>query len=162
MQIDVLMDGEGIPEIEVIQISEDAPLAQAVEAIAERMGWESSMYLVFVENEDEPCDTSQPVPAHHRRCVHHVHRHHRVEVEVDYLGGETKRAFSPSTTVRRVLDWAIGPDGFKIDPAFAAEMLLALPGSQDPLPNSAHIGCFAKGPENKLGLTLLRGVIPNG
>ncbi len=162
MQIDVLVDGEGLPEIEVIQISEDAPLAQAVEAIAERMGGEPSAYLVFVENEDEPCDTSLPVPAHQRRRVHHVHHHRRIDVKVGYAGEEAKRAFSPSTTIRRVLDWAIGPDGFKIDPAFAAEMRLALPGAQDPLPNSAHIGCFAKEHGNELELALLRGVIPNG
>ena len=162
MDIDVLVDGEGIPEIEIIQIDEDAPLARAVEVIAERAGENASTYLVFVENEDEPCDTSQPVPPHHRRRVHHIHRHHRIDVGVGYSGEQVTRAFSPSSTVRRVLDWAIGPEGLNIDPSFAAEMRLALPGSQSPLPDSAHIGCFAKGPGHALELTLLRGVIPNG
>lgn len=162
MVMEILVDGEGFTDVELIEIEEDAPALRIAEIVAERNGVDATQFHVFVEDIEEPCDPTQPVPHHHRKRVHHVHRHAHIEVTVDYGGDTIERAYPPSATVKSVLKWAIGPDGFKIEPSYAAEMQLGLPGSPAPLPDMAHIGRFVKGHEHKLVLTLMRGVIPNG
>ncbi|WP_406867710.1 hypothetical protein [Paraburkholderia fungorum] len=162
MVIEILVDGEGFTDVELIEIEDDAPMLRIVEFVAARKGEDAALFALFVEDMDEPCDPTQPVPHHHRKHVHHVHRHKRIEVTVDYGGETIERTYPPSATVKSVLKWAIGPEGFKIEPSYAAEMQLGLPGSTTPLPDMAHIGRFVQGHEHKLVLTLMRGVIPNG
>ena len=76
---------------------------------------------------------------------------------------QIRRRFRPAARVQRVLDWAVGPDGFKgIDPPIVPEMELALHGTTTALPKNAHIGRFVRHHEPCLKLDLIRGVIPNG
>lgn len=162
MVMEILVDGEGFTDVEIIEVEENAPMLRIVEIVAARTGEDPALLTLFIENVDEPCDLGQPVPAHHRKHVHHVHRHKRIEVTVDYAGSSIEQVSPPSTTVKSILDWAIGAEGFRIDPSYAAEMQLGLPGSKTPLPDMAHIGRFVHGHEHKLVLALMRGVIPNG
>lgn len=162
MAMEILVDGEGFADVELIEIEEDAPMLRIVEIVAGRKGEDAALFTLFLEGMEEPCDPTQPVPHHQRKHVHHVHRHKRIAVAVEYGGDTIERAYPPSATVKSVLKWAIGPEGFKIEPSYAAEMQLGLPGSPAPLPDMAHIGRFVIGHEHKLVLTLMRGVIPNG
>jgi hypothetical protein len=162
MAMEILVDGEGFADVEFVEIEEDAPMLRILEIVAARKGRDAALLALFVEDMEEPCDPVQPVPHHHRKRVHHVHRHKRIAVTVDYGGDTIEHVYPPSATVMSVLKWAVGPDGFNIDPSFAAEMQLALVGSLTELPDSAHIGRYVHGHEHKLELTLIRGVIPNG
>lgn len=162
MVMELLVDGEGFADVELIEMEEDAPVLRIVEIVAKRKGEDVALFSVFVENLEEPCDPSKPVPHQHRKHVHHVHRHKRIEVSVDYGGETLMRTYPPSATVGSILKWAVGSEGFKIDPTFAPEMQLALVGSLVELPDAAHIGRYVQGHEHELELTLIRGVIPNG
>ena len=64
--------------------------------------------------------------------------------------------------MQRVLDWAFGPNGFKIDPVIAPEMELALHGKTTALPKDAHIGRYVRHPRHELEFDLIRGIVPNG
>lgn len=163
MTLEVFVEGEGLTEVELIELPDNASRRSIVEFVAKKSGFAPAEGFLFPEDEDEPLDLATPlVEADLHGRIHHVHRLRTIEVTVFYGGREIERAFSPATRVGRVLEWAVGPRGFKIDPAIAPEMELALHGQTEALPKKAHIGRFVRPPHKKLKLDLIRGVIPNG
>jgi hypothetical protein len=74
------------------------------------------------------------------RLVSHEARAVKVEVRYDH---ETRaHEFAPSKTVFRVLQWAVGKHGFRLDPTLAARANLILPDAENPLLREAVIGSF--------------------
>jgi hypothetical protein len=162
MEIEIIVEGEGLPDIETIRIEEGGSGREIVAAVAVRGGFPAEEGLLFLEDGDEPLDIAIIVAEENSGKVHHVHRARHVEVSVFYQGRQIEKRFSPSTRVQRVLDWAVGPHGFKIDPAIAPEMELALHGTTKALPKEAHIGRYLHHPQQHLSFDLIRGVVPNG
>ncbi|MFZ1991960.1 MAG: hypothetical protein WAW96_19570 [Alphaproteobacteria bacterium] len=163
MDIEILVDGEGLADVEVVPLPAGRPGIELIEVIAKRAGYPAAEALLFIEDEDEPLDIAAIVIGEEMAGrVHHVHRAREIKVTVNYQNPPKHKEFPPSARMQRVLDWATGPHGFKIDPALAPEMELALHGTQTALPKSAHIGRYAHGHEHKLDLDLIRGVVPNG
>jgi hypothetical protein len=163
MEIGVLVEGEGLLEIETIRLSKGVPAERLIAAVAAKGGFPAGEAVLFVEDEDEPLDFAAVVIDEHMgERIHHVHRARHVEVTVFYQGREKNKSFRPSARVQRVLDWAVGRDGFNIDPAIAPEMELALHGQTVALPKSAHIGRFVHHPHHSVAFDLIRGVVPNG
>ena len=62
---------------------------------------------------------------------------------VFYNGRQVSRAFGPGSTIERVLAWAVGTDGFNIDPTTAHDLVLRLPGQPEDLDPSTHVGTLA-------------------
>lgn len=71
-----------------------------------------------------------------------AHKARLIEVEVRYEHRTEKKAFPPSKSVFKVLQWAVGKHGFNLDPTSAARANLILPGASEPLPREAVIGSF--------------------
>ena len=71
-----------------------------------------------------------------------THKAHLIEVEVRYEHRTEKKSFAPSKSVFKVLQWAVGEHGFKLDPVSGARANLILPGASEPLPREAPIGSF--------------------
>jgi hypothetical protein len=152
-EIEILVEGEGLAEVEAIRIPVGSAASEIVAAVAVKGGFPVEGAILFVEDCDEPIDLAIVVVDEDvSGKVHHVHRARKIEVGV----------FAPSTRVQRVLDWAVSRDGFNIDPAVAPEMELALHGQTKPLPKSAHIGRYVRHPHCELDFDLIRGVVPNG
>jgi hypothetical protein len=163
VQIDILFEGEGLTDVEVIQLPAGAAGRELIEAVAAKAGLPADETMLFVEDEEEPLDISRVVVDEQMKGrVHHVHRARHIDVTVFYKEHEESREFRPSTRVQRVLDWAVRQPEFNIDPAIAPEMELALHGQTEALPKNAHIGRFVRHPHHKLALDLIRGVVPNG
>ena len=163
MQIEVLVDGEGLADVAAISLPHGAPGRELIAAVAARGGFPAEEAFLFVEDEDEELDIAVLVVDERLSGrVHHVHRAKWIEVEVFYMGNDKKKEFRPAARVQRVLDWAVGPHGFNIDPTIAPEMELALHGHTEALPKNAHIGRFVHHPHHGLALDLIRGVVPNG
>ena len=164
MGIDLLVEGEGLADVEVIQLPPGSVALAIIAAAAAKGGFSPEEAVVFVEDEDEPLDvTAIIVEGAHGGKVHHVHRLRHVDVTVFYKEQHIERRFRPSARVQRVLDWAVGPNGFKnLDPPIIPEMELALHGTTTALPKNAHIGRFVRLEQPCLKLDLVRGVIPNG
>jgi hypothetical protein len=97
--------------------------------------------LLMIEEVDEPIDldvTIEQAGIHHR---HHVHRGRcrRVDVRVRY-NGDKSQVFHPVATIRKVFDWATGPDGFNLTPEQKAEHVLALPSADHFLDWEVRVG----------------------
>ena len=163
MEIEILVEGEGLEDIEAITVPIGSSARVIVEVIAAKAGFAADEALLFVEDGDEPLDLKLVViDETTSKRIHHVHRSPHVEVVTFYKNSSIHRRFRPSARVQRVLDWVVGPDGFKIDSQIAPEMELALHDKITPLPKSAHIGRFIRHHQHMLELDLVRGVVPNG
>ncbi len=162
MKIEIIVEGEGLLEVETVRLEEGSAGREIVAAVARKSGFSSEEGYLFLEDCDDPLDTALLLKEEHGGKVHHVHRAKHIEVAVYYQGRQLEKRFSPSARVQRVLDWAVGPHGFKIDVAIAPEMELALHGSTEALPKEAHIGRYLRHPQKQLSFDLIRGVVPNG
>jgi len=163
MEIEVILEGEGLSDVEAIRIPEGSPAREIVAAVAIKGGFPAEEAALFVEDTEEPLDLAVvAVPEEVSGKIHHVHRVRKIEVEVFYQLQHKEKKSPPSARVQRVLDWAVGKDGFNIDPSIAPEMELALHGQTKPLPKNAHIGRYIRYPQCKLEFDLIRGVVPNG
>ena len=86
----------------------------------------------------------------------HLHkgRCRLVKAQVDFNAQKTLGEFGPATTIRKVLDWAVGPKGFDLPKGQIAKHELALPGSKDPLDEDLHIGSLVSSPRCVIELYL--------
>lgn len=163
MDIEVIVEGEGLAEVETIRIPRGVAAREIVVAVAAKGGFPAEEGILFVEDSEEPLDLALIVVEETlARKVHHVHRARLIEVFVYFQDGHKEKRFPPSARVLRVLDWAVGTDGFNIDRAIAPEMELALHGKTMALPKDAHIGRYVKHPHHELAFDLIRGIVPNG
>lgn len=163
MDLEIIVEGEGLADVETFRIPVGSPGSEIVSAVALKSGFPAEEGNLFLEDGDEPLDLAIVITEEGvRGKVHHVHRARKIEVAVFYQGRQLDRRFPPSARVQRVLDWAVGSDGFKIDRAIAPEMELAIHGQTTALPKNAHIGRYLRHPHHKLDFDLIRGVVPNG
>ena len=163
MIIEILSEGEGLRDIELFLTEQGATASELIRQVADRGRFPADEAMLFIEGENEPLEVKGLIIDDcFRGRAHHVHRTRRLDVRVAYQDKHIEHHYSPAVTVQKALDWAVGTDGFKIDPAIAPEMELALEGSEKPLPRQAHLGRFVHHPSHILCLDLIRGVIPNG
>ena len=95
----------------------------------------------------------------HRDHVH-CNRCRKVAVAVFYNAEQT-RSFAPSATIEKVLHWALRAFGLK--GADALDKVLRLSDAPtEELPESAHIGSFAKHHTCEVRLNLTSKELPNG
>jgi hypothetical protein len=145
-------------EPKLVKISEDATVEELLKRVAPEAHGELSL---FIENEHEARER------HHRLCDcgakhrHHVHCHRcrEIAVTVSYNGDQSHN-FAPSTTIEKVLHWAL--DAFKLKGVDALDKVLRLTDApNEVLPESAHIGSLAKS-HCKVRLNLTGKVEVNG
>jgi hypothetical protein len=161
--IEVMVEGEGLLDIETIRLQEGSTGREIVTAVALKSGFPAEEAILLVEDSDELLDlTVVLTEATLGGKVHHVHRARQIAVTIFYNGSEKEKRFSPSARVQRVLDWAVSKEGFNIDPVIAPEMELAIHDQTTALPKSAHIGRYVHHPHHCLALDLIRGTVPNG
>jgi hypothetical protein len=163
VQIEILIDGEGFTEVALFEATRGTMARELITRGAALGRFVADEAFLFVEDGNEPIVVEGVfIDESFASHVHHVHRAKHIAVEVFYMAGNRSREFSPATRIQRVLEWAVGPDGFGIDPTIAPEMELALQGTTTALPKSAHIGRFSHHPGGHVNLDLIRGVVPNG
>ncbi len=161
-EIEILVEGEGLADIEIIRLPRGSAARAILAAIGVKSGFPAEQAFLFVEDGEDPVDMAVLVENMAMERVHHVHRARKIEVRVFYQGRRIDNRFSPSTRIQRVLDWAVGPKGFNIDPTIAPEMELSLLDQKTAVPKNAHIGRYVPHPHCELDLDLIRGVVPNG
>lgn len=163
MDIEVIVEGDGLAEVEIVQIPEGSAAREIVAAVALKGGFATEDGRLFLEDVEEPLGLTTVITEKEvGGKVYHVHRLLKIEVVVFYQGHQMGKDFPPSVRVQRVLDWAVGPSGFKIDPVIAPEMELALHGQTKALPKNAHIGRYVRYPHREVTFDLIRGEVPNG
>lgn len=153
--IRVALEREGSEEIIEIEIDEEADLPAHVR---KHCGIGIGVHL-FERDCDEPLTGNVP-GRRHLRLLAHPHR--TIEVTVNYDHRHETRAFAPSATVFKVLQWAVGKHGYKLDPSIAAKANLILPGADQPLPRDRTIGSYTRHGEKCLVVDLTLKDFTNG
>jgi hypothetical protein len=160
--IDLFYQGEGVGEVSHIELEPDATFATLKARLTEKHVVPFDA-LVFVEDEDEPCDEVALV--RHRATAKglkvHVHRCRHVEVTVTFNGETVDRRFSPSATVARVKRWA-AEHKFGMSEEEAGEHVLQIAGSHDRPAPGTHVGSLTDGKVCGLAFVLVADERVNG
>ena len=126
----------GQERIKLMEVAETA-------TVAEVMGLAEGEAVWLEDSEETICAELTLAAARIQPRGHiHVNRCRRAAVTVNYNGGERRREFTPSTTVRRVFEWAVGIDGFDLPEHDRPEHALQLCGTTTLPDGTDHIGSF--------------------
>lgn len=95
--------------------------------------------LIFIEDEDMPCELPSQLHPHHKNCLK-VHLHHCsvIEVTVRYNGQAKIHKFSPATTITKVKNWITSALG--MTDIEASEHALQVTGTDERPSGNTHIG----------------------
>ena len=141
--IDIFFQGEGLHEVQYLQIESDATFGIIKAKLVEKYNLPDGV-LLFVEDMDKPLDDDMRaadfagtagLKLHYSRCA-------KVEVAVTYNGETVHFHFSPSATVDRIKKWA-AESKFKMTDEEAGEHVLQISGTHERPAPSSHIGALA-------------------
>lgn len=90
------------------------------------------------------------------------HRHKKLHVTVRFEHHVAHHDFTPSSTVQKVLTWAVERKEFNLDPTAKAKANLILPGGTEPLPRDAMIGRYVTHPRHEVTFDLTLKDFTNG
>lgn len=133
VRVEIILPGAAEPKALELPAGGDLP-----DAVRQALGLGPDT-LLFEVDADEPL-TEAPPGRKALRLVAHPAR--LITVEVNYDHRTERKDFPPSKTVFKVLQWAVGKQGFDLDPASAARANLILPGAETPLPRETAIGAY--------------------
>jgi len=153
--IDVFYQGEGVLEIEHIEVAAEDTFGTLRNRLIEKHGLTIET-LLFLEDADEPIAESVIVIGHVGQAgiKAHVHRCHRIKVAVTFNNETVHREFAPSATIAKVKQWA-AVDEFHMSEAEASEHVLQIAGTHDRPAPGTHIGSLTTCPECKLHFSLV-------
>ena len=142
-KIDILLQGEGINDIELVSLDEGATFGDLLDRTAKGIGEssEKSGNLLYLEDEEEPVPPKRKIPPHASGKPHrvHIHRCRRIEVATTFNGETQTVALPPALTVgtakRRIAQGLFG-----MDPKDAAEHVLQLTGTAERPEPDTHLG----------------------
>jgi hypothetical protein len=118
---------------------------------------------------DDGEDDHEPAERHHKPSEHghgggivhiHCHKCRRVKTDVAYNGVEKHHKFSPAATIETVRRWAVAK--FKIPAIDAEKLFVWVPGAEQPLDGTKHVGDLAQAPGCKAEFMLLPDPRVNG
>jgi hypothetical protein len=155
MGIDVFYQGEGLREIEHIEVEPTETFGVLKAALRKKHALPEDV-LIFIEDSDEPVVETVLIAERGGRSgvKAHVHRCHHVEVEVRFNNETVRHSFRPGATVARVKHWA-AVDKFKMTPEEASEHVLQIQGTQDRPSPGTHLGALTSCPKCKVVFDLV-------
>jgi hypothetical protein len=141
--IDLFYQGEGVAEIEHLEIELDTTFADLKARLIDKHGGAADA-LLFAEDEDDPLDDAQTVKdrAGGKGLKLHLHRCRHITVAVTYNGETIDRKFAPGATVARVKRWA-AERNFGMTDEEAGEHVLQIVGAHERPSPGTHIGVLA-------------------
>jgi hypothetical protein len=149
--IELFLQGEGIPEIILVRVTRTGTVRDILEAARARGLTPSTggaTPIVLIENGDEPLalDLTLDAAGISQRSRVHVHHCHQIAVTVNFNADAKQKDFSPSTTIARVQRWAVGKEGFDLKGVDATEHLLQICGTTVRPDEDVHIGTLVQAP----------------
>ena len=160
--IDVFYQGEGIGEIEYLEIESDATFAALKACVCRKHGLGHDT-LIFLEDGEDPADEAVLVRERARAAgiKVHLHRCRHVNVAVTFNGQTVEHPFAPGTTVAHVKRWA-AERRFGMTAEEAGEHVLQITGTQDRPPPGTHIGTLVICPACQISFDLVADERING
>jgi len=156
-EIEILLQGEHIPDIQLVTLERGKKVRDLLAAAARHRREEAEGdFHVFAEDSDEPLKDGDELPERDDgQPVHlHVHRCRHIEVAVTFNGVTEEHRFGPGTPIAAVKKWA-AIKAFGMDPGDAAEHVLQLAGTTDRPEPDTHIGALATCPDCRLAFDLV-------
>jgi hypothetical protein len=143
--IDVFYQGEGLGEVQHLQLEAESNFGLLETRIREKHGLTYEAFL-FLENEEEVVKELVCISEHARgsSIKVHLHRCRHVEVTVGFNGDVVEHRFSPASTVAKVKRWA-AENKFGMTPEEAGEHVLQIAGTHDRPAPGTHIGALTDG-----------------
>jgi hypothetical protein len=154
---EILLQGEDIPDIQVVDLGPGKGVKDVLAAAAKHRGCVAEgEYHVFTEDSDEPLKDGDKLPERDdgQPVRLHVHRCHHIEVAVTFNGVTEERRFGPGTPIAAVKKWS-AIKAFGMDPGDAAEHVLQLVGTTDRPEPDTHIGTLAACSDCRLAFDLV-------
>jgi len=160
--IDVFYQGEGVRDIEHIEIGSDQTFGALKTILIEKHGLNAEVVL-FLEDSDDPVDELLIVceGKGNAGIKAHIHRCRRVKVAVTFNNETVHHEFAPGTTVARVKHWA-AVRKFKMTEAEAGEHVLQIAGTHDRPAPGTHLGSLAVCPQCEVAFYLVPDQRVNG
>ncbi len=159
----IFLQSELLADVELIEIDEHANTAalriECLKRVSKDGGVEVEDLLFYLEDDDsdDPVRDLDQIP-HGLRV--HLHRLKAIDVTVRYAGRDVHRTFRPSSTVKRVKQWAAHE--FAISASDAAELMLQITGTDVRPDLDTHIGTLVKSPEHAIAFDLVPAPRVNG
>ena len=160
--IDIFYQGEGLREIEHIEIDESQTFRNLKTLLVKKHGLESAV-LVFLEDADEPIGEDAILREHSGGAgiKAHLHRCRKIDASVTFNAKTVQHRFAPGTTVARVKRWA-AQDKFGMTPEEASEHVLQIAGTQNRPAPGTHLGALTSAPNCRLAFDLVPDQRVNG
>jgi hypothetical protein len=142
--IDLFYQGDGLSEIEHLEVAANASAADLKARLVEKHGCAADT-LLFLEDEDEPLDDLQLAKAREagKGLKLHLNRCRQIAVSVFFNGETVDRKFAPGATVARVKRWA-AQRKFGMTDEEAGEHVLQIAGTHERPAPGTHIGAIAQ------------------
>ncbi len=153
--IDLFYQGEGVQEIEHLEICEDATFSIVREQLKEKHNI-SDDTLLFLEDQDEPIDDSVCINSCSRSGTlkFHFHRQSKIKVAINFNSETIERHFPPSTTIARLKHWA-AERKFAMTEEEASEHVLQISGTHERPSPAVHIGSLVECNHSSLSFDLV-------
>jgi hypothetical protein len=160
--IDIFYQGEGLPDVEHIEIGPDQTFDVLKKLLVHKHGLDSDV-IIFLEDSDEPLDEHQVVREHigSAGVKLHFHRCRHIEVAVTFNAETVQRRFGPGTTIARVKRWA-AEDAFKMSKEEASEHVLQISGTHNRPSPGTHLGALTSRPACRVAFDLVADQRVNG
>ena len=156
--IEVFLQGEGIPEVQLIRVREDGTVRDLLKVARESGAGatqDGEAVSVFIEDEEQELalDSRLKDAGIKNRSRVHVHRCRRVEVTVNFNGTSRENQFPSSKTIAKVKRWADEQFGLKgVD---ATEHALQISGTSTRPDEDTHVGSLVSHPNCRISFDLV-------
>ena len=154
---EVLLQGECIPDIQVIEFGADGTIKDLLEVATKcREKAIEGDFFVFLEGSAKPFSVGEKLPESKDRqpLPLHVHRCRQVLVTVRFNGVSKGHEFAPGTTVADVKKFAAIRE-FGMKPADAAEHVLQFQDSAERPEPETHVGALVTWPDCRISFDLV-------
>lgn len=154
----LFVQGPGLQKVKVVEVRDDANVAELIRSARDAgITVDEANAVVLIEDNNEPLahDTLLDDVGLGDKASVHIGRCRKIDVSVRY-GREIKtQDFTPSQRLRHVMQWATGNRGFDISKGDAQDLVLVVPGQQQPVDLDDHVGLFVRGDSCEARLDLV-------
>jgi hypothetical protein len=160
--IDIFYQGDGISEMEHIEVRPDHTVAMIKEILVKKHGCGADT-LIFLEDQENPLDDHIVLT---KLCgaagvKMHLHRCRHMQVEVTFAGETVHHKFAPGATVARIKVWA-AVSKFGMTEEDAGEHMLQIAGTQERPAPGTHVGTLTSCPDCRVHFDLVPDERVNG
>ena len=155
--IQILLQGECIPDIQLVEVDTGKSVKDVLElAACCRQEEIEGNFFVFLEDNANPIAAEDKLPESEdgKPVPIHVHRCQRVVATVTFNGVSKGYEFGPGTTIAEVKKWAAIRE-FEMKPSDAAEHVLQFTGSTEQPEPDTHIGALVSCPDCSISFDLV-------